>query len=400
MSNLLDWLRPVSASGGRFTGLDGLRGLAMLMVIFIHLHLMGIGWIGLSSFFVLSGFLITRVLMSDQAKSDSLGDYLKRFYGRRSLRIFPIYYAYLTVLLVATYFIGRLEDVRENIPFAYMYVFNWYQVIEEPHHSRMLNHLWSLSVEEQFYLVWPFLLLFTPRRLFPWLALVVVASGPLVRYWISEVWFDEPSDSGVIMQQYLYVLTTSHLDAFALGALINFVSYRPKAWHYGLLIAVALVSGAMANGTLGAVDWDPHAMPLTLGWPLYMPDGFQYIWGYTLVNLFWFVIICSILTEGPVKQFFSIRILDFLGKRSYSTYIIHFPILALIVPIWHDSQEMFGEMLGTFIILPPYLLVVFVLADLTYRFIELPMLDLKERLWPDKAGKAKQQTSDSQQQRL
>jgi peptidoglycan/LPS O-acetylase OafA/YrhL len=382
------WFQPVNEAGGRYTGLDGLRGLAMMMVIFIHLHLVGIGWIGLSSFFVLSGFLITKVLLSDRKKSNSFGAYMRRFYGRRSLRIFPIYYVYLTIVLVGTFFIGRLEPVRENLPYAYLYIFNWHQVFNEPHHSRMLNHLWSLSVEEQFYLLWPFLLAFTPRRLMPWLAGALVVSGPVIRYAISQYWPEGPSSkSGAIMPQFMYVMTITHLDAFALGALINFINYRPKTWHYIAFISLALLLGGYVNGGLWTVSWDPKQMPFTLGWPLYQFDGLQYIWGYSLVNLFWYIVICGILTEGRVKRFFSTRILDYLGKRSYSTYIVHFPVLGLFAPWWKMSQEQFGNHMGTLVMAPVYLAVVIVLAALAYRYIEMPMLDLKERLWPDKPAK-------------
>src|SRR5882672_7423013 len=80
----------VESAGGRLQGLDGLRGLAMLGVIACHLNVLTIGWTGLSSFFVLSGFLITRILLNDREQSETLGGYFRRFYIRRVLRVFPI----------------------------------------------------------------------------------------------------------------------------------------------------------------------------------------------------------------------------------------------------------------------------------------------------------------------
>src|SRR5215510_3069464 len=105
--------RPV-ATQGRLAGLDGLRGFAMLMVIAIHLNLFGAGWVGLSSFFVLSGFLITRILFDDIEGTDSLAECVKRFYIRRTLRVFPIYYLYLVVLLVLSQFIPSVHDDTDD----------------------------------------------------------------------------------------------------------------------------------------------------------------------------------------------------------------------------------------------------------------------------------------------
>lgn len=351
----------------------------MLMVILCHLHLMAIGWIGLSSFFVLSGFLITRILLKEWEHAPSFGSYLRRFYARRFLRIFPIYYAYLLVLFVGTLLVPKLAGLSEQLPYAFLYVYNIYGAIEYPQHSRMLVHLWSLSVEEQFYLIWPLAMAMVPPRGLRALVVGMIVCAPLLRAAVVYWWpLDGFLDLKAPSVQSVYALTPSYLDGFAFGALINFIQYRPKGWHILLLSALAIIMGAAVNG-LGGIPGDQHARTLVLGWPLYMAHGYQYVWGYTLVNIFWFMIISSIVHGGVIKRFFSIRGLDFLGKRSYSTYILHYPLLALSYPVWHSLTDAFGRLWGTLVFLPPFLIATISCASLSYRFIEMPSLNLKER---------------------
>jgi peptidoglycan/LPS O-acetylase OafA/YrhL len=360
-----------NAAPGRLEGLDGLRGLAMLGVIFCHLSIFTIGWIGLPSFFVLSGFLITRVLLNDRAESDSLRSYFGRFYLRRSLRVFPIYYIYLLLLTLAVLTVPSLARLQGELPWAWAYLYN-FRMIASDEHSRLLGHLWSLSVEEQFYLLWPWLIAFAPRRLIPVVCLVLVGMGPLLREWIFSSLLPALGFSGHRLTIYTYIFTISHLDAFALGALINFVHWRPHTWQITALIGAALAVGFAVNGSYGMNT-------LSLGWPLFMPNAQQYAWGYTIINLIWFAVICAILTGGPIKRFFCRPVLDYLGKRSYSTYLLHFPLLAIMQPLLSIAIDVLGRIPGTLAFAVPYLAVVILVSDLTYRHIEVPINSLKDR---------------------
>ncbi|MEQ1438031.1 acyltransferase [Fontimonas sp. SYSU GA230001] len=356
---------------GRLDGLDGLRGLAMLGVIFCHLSIFTIGWIGLPSFFVLSGFLITRVLLGDRAESDTLRAYFGRFYLRRALRVFPIYYLYLLVVTAAVLSIPKLARLQGELPWAWTYLYN-FRMIASAEHSRLLGHLWSLSVEEQFYLVWPWLIAFAPRRVIPAVCLALIGMGPLVREWVCNGLLPAFGYGGERAPIYTYVFTASHLDAFALGALINFVQWRPRIWHIVALIGGALAVGFAVNGGYGMEA-------LSMGWPLFMPHGQQYAWGYTVINVVWFTVICAILTGGPIKRFFCLGVLDYLGKRSYSTYLLHFPMLVLMQPLLNTAIAMFGRVPGTLLFAVPYLAAVVLASDLTYRHIEVPINALKDR---------------------
>lgn len=149
----------------RNPSLDGLRGLAIALVILYHLNLVGFGWVGVQLFFVLSGFLITRLLLALR-EQPSLGSYLKIFYGRRALRIFPVYYLYLLLLLLLWWALPTAQQgpVAEQWRYAASYTSNWLGMTGGHQKTYFLDHFWSLPIEEQFYLFWPLLLFFTPRR--------------------------------------------------------------------------------------------------------------------------------------------------------------------------------------------------------------------------------------------
>lgn len=371
MSAVEGTMKTESAPGARLAGLDGLRGLAMLGVIFCHLQVFNLGWTGLSSFFVLSGFLITRILLGDRERAEGLGDYFKRFYVRRTLRVFPIYYAYLAAVGLSSLFVPALAKVQGDLPAAFLYVYN-FQAIAGSEHSRMLNHLWSLSVEEQFYLVWPWVIVLLPRKYLAHLCIALIAVGPLIREALVSFVLPLFGDNRDVYPIYAYLNTASHLDAFAFGALINLVNWRPRAWHLALTLIAAFAVGLAINGSFGMSR-------LAFGWPLFMPYGHQYAWGYTVVNFFWFMTICAILSGGWTKRFFSLPLLDYLGKRSYSTYIIHFPVLGAMNTWWQSSVQANGVFAGTALFAVPYLAVVFTLSGLSYRFIELPFNNLRDR---------------------
>ncbi|HVT34308.1 MAG TPA: acyltransferase [Nevskiaceae bacterium] len=364
---------PASAAAARLQGLDGLRGLAMLMVIACHLNVLWIGWTGLASFFVLSGFLITRILLSDRAQAESLGGYFRRFYIRRTLRVFPIYYIYLLLLTVAALTVPALTAVRGELPTAFLYLYNFHMMF--PHeHTRTLGHLWSLSVEEQFYLVWPWVVAFLSRSALRNLCMALIVIGPLLRWWTANVllpaWGLEGPPQSLI---YMYIFTGTHLDGFAFGALLNLVDVRARDWQVGALLLVSLALGLLLNQ---GMDISPSA----LGWPLFLPAAYQYTWGYSVVDLFWALTIAAIVGgSGAVKKLYTLPLLDYLGKRSYSTYIVHFPLLALMNPLWQKSMNLLGDLPGTAAFAVPYLAIVFAVSGLSFRYVETPISELKDR---------------------
>ena len=142
--------------------LDGLRGLCVTAVFLFHCIFLDCGWIGVQAFFVLSGFLITGVLLHARQDEAGAGSFFRNFYARRALRIFPVYVAYIAVVVLA----GQLgvggpgmgEALRahnaEQLPYLLTYTYNFFHITAGPG-SPFYRHLWTLSIEEQFYVLWP-----------------------------------------------------------------------------------------------------------------------------------------------------------------------------------------------------------------------------------------------------
>jgi peptidoglycan/LPS O-acetylase OafA/YrhL len=158
--------------------LDGLRAVAIAMVVAFHYGLLDCGWLGVQLFFVLSGFLITRILQA--AREQPLGHYLGRFWRRRALRIFPLYFGYLLLLSAVFVATGAPVAFADSALYLFTYTFNltrpWLQ-----QGSPAFTHFWSLCVEEQFYLLWPLAVFFLAPRRLPQLAIAMIAVAPVAR---------------------------------------------------------------------------------------------------------------------------------------------------------------------------------------------------------------------------
>jgi peptidoglycan/LPS O-acetylase OafA/YrhL len=165
--------------------LDGIRGIAVLMVIVSHwlphnrlVAFLPLGGIGVDIFFVLSGFLITRILLAERyapKEQTTRKERIRIFYLKRALRIFPAYYGLLFVIWML-----NVADARAYSGWYASYLANVY--IYETKVWNITTHLWSLAVEEQFYLVWPFVIMFIPGRYLPKFFVLLMAAGPLSRY--------------------------------------------------------------------------------------------------------------------------------------------------------------------------------------------------------------------------
>ena len=220
-------------------GLDGLRAVAFLIVFFFHTRNLPFGWMGVQLFFVLSGFLITDILLRMKEKLPQREFFIK-FYGRRFLRIFPLYYFYLILLAALIFLLPALNLRSLNVELgrgflnqiwvAAVYLYDFFHASAFFERSRFFTHLWSLSVEEQFYLLWPLLIFLVPRGKFKQLCLTAIGLGFLFRLGITLIYRAE-AFSFLLNdpQQAVNVLPFSHLDAFAFGAYISrFEIPRPR----------------------------------------------------------------------------------------------------------------------------------------------------------------------------
>lgn len=363
-------------------GLDGLRAIAFLLVYFFHVNFLLIGWVGVQLFFVLSGYLITGILM--RMKEDfSLREYLGKFYGRRFLRIFPLYYFYLLamaglvwVLLQWQVYPGRMQEYLNQLPFALAYVYNFFYASALFKDSFFVSHFWSLSTEEQFYIFWPLLIFFVPKKYYGRLFIGAILLAPMIRLGLSVLynryWFDWLStDVGAS----IYVLPFSSIDAFALGALISLWKIPHARQQLAILAFIIPVIGYGSQYlTSGVVEY-----PTALGFVFPLANGLKQVWGYSLLNYFFAVLISAVVHDGLFVRFLEQPWLAFLGRISYGLYVYHYAVIFFfmrmqdVFPLTYDQ----ALWLALFCALP----VTILLAYLSYRFLEKPLLDLKDRFF-------------------
>ena len=364
-------------------GLDGVRALAFILVFSLHTDYIYIGWVGVQLFFVLSGFLITDILLRMKEKF-STGDFFKKFYGRRFLRIFPLYYFYLLVMFIVTtilisyeYRINYMQLFKEQLPYALAYIYNFFNASSAYNgESWLIGHLWSLSVEEQFYIFWPLLIFLTPKKHLKKLFLAAIAAGPLFRLGISFLYkyYDVPfmfPDYSVVT----YVLPFSHLDAFGLGAFISrFEIPKARPQFFILLLLLPVIGFATTYWSTG--EWGTST---ALGFEYPLGKDLKQVWGYVYLNY-----TCALFIYLVVREKFLVRILEnkflsYLGKISYGLYVYHFGIIWFVRRIRDFSIP---EQVAKPLTLIISAVLLYFVASVSYKYFEKPILDLKDRFFP------------------
>jgi peptidoglycan/LPS O-acetylase OafA/YrhL len=359
--------------------LDGVRALAVTLVMLFHFQLVDSGWIGVQIFFVLSGFLITRILLKE--KHQELGFYLKRFYWRRSLRIFPLYFTYLLLISLAFLFVPTPESTTSKLPYLFTYTFNFTRLSPEWTHSPLFTHFWSLSVEEQFYLVWPLLIFMLSERWLKRVLILIILSGPLVRFALGT-WLLGTELSREAAGEAIYWFTLSHFDAFALGGAITLFRVQERIKYPGRLLAGALA----LTGLIGVVNWfvlfqqgNSYSFH-TFGYGVGVTDNYQHVWSYTLLNFCFTAIIIGLVTENRLSKslplrLFSHPVLVSIGKVSYGMYVFHWAIMAAFVKV---AAPYLGKGWLAFI---PYFLLVWAVSSISFYKYESLFLRIKDRLF-------------------
>ncbi len=328
--------------------LDGVRAVATAMVLCFHMAQQGIplhgpvmfGQTGVDLFFVLSGFLITSILL----KSQPCDWYeVRTFYIRRTLRIFPLYYGYLLGAL--------LLNAPVSTPF-WFYVQNLFFAFHIP--LRGPDHFWSLAVEEQFYLVWPFVVLFLPRR---WLlgSLWIMIGGALLCRIVLLATGVSP-----------FYFTLARVDGLAAGALLSLLQARGTLAQLRRPLMVVAMVAAIATAVEGALSH--HA-----GAPWIQISKFSF------VTAFYAALIGLLLTSAPspATRWLRSSPLRFIGRISYGLYVFHPLVFAVVFPRLSGTPALLRALAG--------LAATFALALLSWYGFERFFIGLKDRLAPERA---------------
>ena len=348
--------------------LDALRAIAVIMVIWSHWSgyhnnswedtFWFNGQIGVQLFFVLSGFLITGILLKERESvvqsPDLKTDILKVFYARRVLRIFPLFY----LTLLVTYFLHQ-PDVVQTIKWHVLYLTNFLFAFRGAYQNTVA-HFWSLAVEEQFYLFWPLLMLYVPKKHLLKSIGVTIAVAPVFRlvgaYGLG--WNDVTVN----------VLTFSSLDALGMGALFAYlreynkgVSPKISRLLFYMCVACLVLFFVFKMAPLGL-----GSAPRETVTRLLLPPA--------LLVPVW---LCARGVNGLMGRILLFKPLLFTGKISYGLYILHFFIPYYTSTFFYDRDFFFWNEVGVV----PYLLLniflLFTICTASWYLIETPLINLK-----------------------
>jgi peptidoglycan/LPS O-acetylase OafA/YrhL len=361
-----------SVRGRRLPALDGLRALAVLAVLAYHLDFSWArgGYLGVDLFFVLSGFLITSLLLEEHDERGSIR--LAAFWGRRARRLLPALFAMVTAVMVFVILEGRygnttfissfsLSDLRSEAIATLLYVANWWQIVE--HHSYFaqfsapspLQHTWSLAIEEQFYLAWPFVTLgllakglASRRRTGVWVSVgIAVASTVLMSVLFVQ---SDPSRA--------YYGTDTRIADLAVGAVLAWLTARrpetPTVIARWLRVTAPVALGGLV------------VLMVTAGSAGGIPDDFMFRGGFLIASVLCAIVIADVRREGSVLALgFAWRPVVAIGLVSYGIYLWHWPVIVFLNA---QSTGLAGAGL-----LWARLGIIAVLTISSYFFIELPV---------------------------
>lgn len=350
--------------------LDALRALAILSVMLVHwlpeTHLIQytfIGNMGLKMFFVLSGFLITAILLKNKEKVkaglSSKTKYFKQFYIRRTLRIFPVYYITLILIYAIDVF-----PVRESWVWHATYTSNWFLLYKGSWHG-WTSHFWTLSVEEQFYLIWPIVILVTPTK-----------------YFVKMIWGFILGSIGIKISCYfnnvplIEILTPSCFDAFAIGGLLAYqkinysveklnkiYSFKQLGFVFSILayLVLLIINFNSNDGWLGSgnIYWESF---------------------HGVIGAIIFVFIIARASNGFTgigKTILENKALMFLGKISYASYIFHEFMPQLLT--WGLNSVGLLEPANEYLKFGSLFVLTISLASLSWFLLENPILKLKQK---------------------
>ena len=360
---------------GYIRSLDGVRALAILLVMLFHFYyVLEIGWIGVQIFFVLSGYLITKILISSKEKAN-LNGYLKRFYWRRTVRIFPLYYTYLFIVTLIFLITGKPGNFGDTAAYLYTYTYNIQPLFSEFSHDAFFTHFWSLCVEEQFYLFWPLLIYSFNTKQTRVMIIVLSLFVPVFRLFFGE-WLINQNYNEV--GEILYRFTFSHFDAFAWGGAIAVFSLNKiiKPFHQKRILIVSLIL-FIISGVLNYIYLpDGIAGPSSIGYPIGGMNNYQSVWSYTLLNFFSASLIMYLVTMDNKKTYlgslFKNKFAVQIGRISYGMYVYHWAALS-----FHKNylNPIIGNMMISFVV---YFVLVFTISWISFYTLEKFFLRLKE----------------------
>ena len=350
-------------------GLDGLRGLAVLAVVIYHFFgdVLPGGYLGVDMFFVLSGFLITSLLVREFRVTGRIS--LRDFWVRRFRRILP---AAVTVLVICTAIVAAIGGdlvvgIREQFLGTLFFVNNWTQIATSQSYFadneiQVFAHYWSLAVEEQFYLIWPLLIagLFIfvrryPRRV-PIIVSVLLAAASAVAMWFIYTPGEDPTR--------VYYGTDTHAFGLLIGAALSLIITSTNSDP-----AADTWPSSHRAGAITAQVLAPLALLAYLAQLIFMTADLEltYRGGLVLTSVLSALMIWGVVRGArPLTWIFGATVMRWLGQRSFSLYLWHWPLIMILIALFDSKRE--HAWVWGLVALP----LSFLLSEISYQFIENP----------------------------
>ncbi len=345
--------------------IDGLRAVAVIAVMLYHLGVSWIpgGFLGVDLFFVISGYVITRLLLDSIQRSGGLD--LRAFYKSRARRLLPplVFMIVTTTLFIGVWAPDTIKRLLTDSPFALTGMMNWWLVFEQQDYFEsigrppLLQHTWSLAVEAQFYLVWPLILLLVLRQLgrkvIP-VAALIIAIGSGIALFLVSLRIDSNSSQSV---SHVYFGTDTHSIGLFLGAALA-VNWIPQ--NLKIDIAKRAQDVIDAIGVFGFLG--------ILACFLFINESNPTLYkiAFPLAGIFGCAIIMSIV--HPASRFAPLlqgKAMLWIGERSYAIYLWHW----IVFQVTRPSVDLAGASWALYAL---RVLIVFALADISLRWVELP----------------------------
>lgn len=365
--------------------LDGLRALSVVVVLLYHAGFswMHGGFFGVEVFFVVSGFLITSLLLDEHGRNGAVS--FRQFWLRRARRLFPALYAVLLAVAVWTALAGSAEQqsqVRRDIVWSVFYVNNWGQILGNvPYFAGeppLLRHLWSLAVEEQWYLIWPLVFVALLRIRAPRHVVggVIIAAAFVVFAYMFWMHSRTPTPlggppgafEGVDRTNFLYLSTITRAGGLLLGAGVAFL-WRPWRWAHAADAPVGRVLDPIGAAAVAMLGCAASVAVLT--------EGYVYQWLLPLVSILSLVAVMVAVHPAAVgfRRIMGWRPLVEVGKRSYGLYLWSWPIFVIVGATTGSVGNFLWAMALTIVI-----------AEASYRWLETPVrTGVIGRWWKDRA---------------
>lgn len=391
-----------------FKSFDGIRGFCCLLILILHYRFSTynmpayIAYFGLHSFFIMSSYFITKTLLKDMERTTSMWQCMKVYCFKRFARTFPLYFFYL-FMLIPLFFIfrkvfktdyGMLAEFKQYGAMLLTFTYNYRETIQYVVDKKMTlhtiytPHLWSMSFEEQFYVVFFFFLFFTPKQYLKPVGFFMLIAIPVLRV-LGYLHMNKHTDDHELVTLILSRNALFQIDTFFYGILLALITVeRRKLWIYlTIFFGVLFISLMLYTSYLTSVSKNiPYYEALREDKYYYLNYGYAYL--DTLANCFCVALFGAVIAYPDKITIFTNKLLVKLGVLTYNLYIFQFIFLPFGLILAKILQRKMPVFLAEFTGLIFYLVLLYYFSKLTYNRFEKPILEWKDRyilkLYPPK----------------